>query len=148
MVKSKVEVSGDLTLEGLASIVAGLAKAVEDLTRHQVISTAPTSLPRARSTREILAGMKVGESRFNRETIDDQPGGFKPDDVIELTDEAKLMQWRRVNKVAVDEPMYGVVQAFMYRKRRSGERKYRVDFGPGIGDDGLMEGQMKLVRAA
>src|SRR3990167_4383441 len=147
MVKSKVEVSGDVTLEGLASIVAGLAKAVEDLTRHQTISTAPTSLPRARSTREILAGMKVGETRFGRETID-QGGGFKPDDVIELTDEAKLMQWRRVNKVAVDEPMYGVVQAFMYRKSRSGERKYRVDFGPGIGDDGLMEGQMKLVRAA
>ena len=38
MVKSKVEVSGDVTLEGLASIVADRAKA-EEVIKHPLIKT-------------------------------------------------------------------------------------------------------------
>lgn len=154
--QSETVTSTPITLEGLAAIVQGLAATVQELAARPVPSASqrnpniPDQIPRARSTKEILEGMRVGDTRVGQDRID--PSGqrlpFKPYDIIELTHPDKIRALRENGKATPGEPVYGVVQSFMYRRKRDGRGKFRVDFGPGRGDDGLMEDEMALVKSA
>ncbi len=146
-----------ITLDDLASAIGTLAQSVEDM--HSRIDAVektprarPATLPLAPTPNQLISEMRAGESRSRRNTIDPMDprgiqGGFRPDDVIELTDQDKLSQLYSVQKATRDEPVLGVVLGLMYRRRKDQKRKYKVNF-PGIGDDGCMEYEIKLVQAA
>ena len=148
-----------ITLDDLASAIGTLAKSVEDMhSRIDVVEqtpqarTRPATLPLAPTPNQLISEMRAGESRSRRNTIDPLDprgiqGGFRPDDVIELTDQDKLSQLYSVQKATSGEPVLGVVLGLMYRRRKDQKRKYKVNF-PGIGDDGCMEYEIKLVQAA
>ena len=137
------------TLKDVVQMIGELTKQVKSLELRPPPTNLPAELPRTRTAKEILAGMKPGESRSGQDRIDSTRGFrvFQPNDIFELIDEDKLKSMRAGHKLDASEPVYGVIQAFMYRRRRDGIPKYRVDFGKGIGDDGLMEDQMKKVAA-
>lgn len=147
-----------VTLKDLTQIVLGLARdmkeiaarpAVREVVREVHNSNEPGELPRAKTTKEILAGMGRGETRQGQDRYDPRgKGPYRPDNIIELTDKDKSTALRAAYELSTDEPIYGVVQAFMYRRKRDGQCKYRVDFGRRFGDDGIMEDQMRLVEAA
>jgi hypothetical protein len=144
----EVETSdGVMDLASLAAIVAGLAQTVERIAARpqQVIPNGPEQLPRAKSTKDILTGMKKGESRSGQDRTDPfgAPAAFMPDQIVILTDPDKIAAWRNAGKAVDGEPIYAVVKSFMYRRSKDGFRKYKVDFGLGMGEDGLMEYQME-----
>ena len=74
-----------------------------------------------------------------------QNPAFNPDEVVALRDEEKLRIYREKGMVKGDEDLYGVVKSFMYRRRRDGLRKYKVDFGENFGEDGIMEDQLEYI---
>ena len=146
-----------ITLDDLASAIGTLAKSVEDVhSRIDVVEKTPrarpATLPLAPTPHQLIAEMRAGESRSRRNTIDPldprgTQGGFRPDDVGELEDQDKLARLITAQKATRDEPVLGVVLGLMYRRRKDQKRKYKVNF-PGIGDDGCMEDEIKLVQAA
>ena len=156
MVKSDAgavaQADGSITLEGLAAIVAGLAKAVEGLARRAEPAAVPGHLPHAKTTKELLSGMRRGELRQGQTRVDmyGQTPAFRADDVVRLLPGDKLTQMQQlpIYSSSDDNDVLGVVKAFMYRRRRDGKRKYKVDFGAGVGEDGLMEDEIELVQAA
>jgi hypothetical protein len=146
---------GAVTLESLAAIVADLATVVKEVAARppvtervqQVYTQGPGELPIAKTTNEILSGMRKGESRSGGEYIG-PPGRrrlFRDNDVVELVDEDKLKLMRGGFQLP-EGPLYGVVKALMYHRRKSGEPKYNIDFGSGINEDGCMESQLKAVQ--
>ena len=147
---------GAVSIESLAAIVQGIAKSVDNLSKQVqevtsrppvVASNVPQGIPRARSTAEILDGMKRGEARRGQERIDPygQTPAFRPDEIVALRDDEKLKIYREKGMVKGDEDILGVVKSFMYRRRRDGLRKYKVDFGEGFGEDGIMEDQLEYI---
>lgn len=146
-----------ITLDDLASAIGTLAKSVEDVhSRIDVVEKTPrarpATLPLAPTPNQLISEMRAGESRSRRNTIDPldprgTQGGFRPDDVVELEDQDKLARLITAQKATRDEPVLGVVLGLMYRRRKDQKRKYKVNF-PGIGDDGCMEDEIKLVQAA
>lgn len=140
----------EVTLNGVLTVVEKLAASVATLTERvqNLDVTAGQTLPLAQSPEQILSRMKAGQSSSGHKVIDPLgKSGYRPDDVVELIDEERLQLFRQAGKIEPDEPMLGVVQSLMYRRRKDQQRKYKVAF-PGIGDDGVMEYDMKMVKAA
>jgi hypothetical protein len=147
---------GAVSIESLAAIVQGIAQSVDNLSKQVqevsarpavVAPNVPQGIPRARSTSEILDGMRRGEARRGQDRVDPygQSPAFNPDEVVALRDEEKLRIYREKGMVKGDEDLYGVVKSFMYRRRRDGLRKYKVDFGENFGEDGIMEDQLEYI---
>ena len=136
-----------VTNNDLMDMLSSLVDRVEKLEQHQYEPTGPTRLPTAKSTADLLSGMKRGEQRAGSEYFG--PRGrrqrFLPDDVVEVTGD-KAKELHTGFKIDADTPIYGVVKSLMYHKRKSGEPKYKVDFGRGIREDGCMESELQLVQ--
>lgn len=146
-----------LTLKSLADLVSSLAGSVEKLVER--VNAQPTMLPLTETPDTVLdrakfKGLEAGQARSGHRVID--PSGrrpaFRADDVIKLLEEdednaRKAELWRETGR-AGEGPIYGVVSSFMLTRRRDGVRKYKVNFPGGIGDEGVMENEMTLVRAA
>ncbi len=110
---------------------------------------APAGLPEAPTTAQIMKRLKKGEAAGGTERVD-QTGlrpAFQINDIVALTNEAKLEVLQSKGKVVEGEDLLGVVKSRMYRRRRDNQMKYKVDF-PGIGEDGAMEDELRLVEAA
>ena len=141
-----------VTLRDVVQMMQHLMEDVKDLKERPAVKEVVRDvladggeLPRAKSTKEILSNMKKGDTRSGQDRIDPTRGrvAFKSEDIIELMDEDKVTAFREGFNLEAG-PIHGVVQGFMYRRRRDGQPKYRVDFGRGIGEDGIMEDEMRL----
>lgn len=145
----------------LRDTVEALAAQVQELIRQAKAPQAPTNLPIALTPKQRIKQMSAGQSLSATDTLNDLSkrvdtlglvGGFRPNDIVVLTaeDKLKLLYASKSVKLEEGEPLYGVVRALMYARRRDRKRKYRVAF-PTLGksfDDGVMEYEMELVEAA
>jgi hypothetical protein len=146
------------TIQTLDVTVEKLGKKVETITKQQAVMAGdrPATLPVAKTTKEILSGMRRGEARSGQERIDTlgRTPAFRPDDIVRLLPEvlgdknAKYEALVNAHKIERGDDAYAVIKRFMYARRRDGQRKYIIDYGQGIGEDGAMEYELELVKAA
>jgi hypothetical protein len=157
LVDGAVSFTEDPIIETITRLLTPVVDQVQSLTEQmRVLQTTPrtgTPLPQARTTGQVLKELEgVGTTAKGQRRIDPlDPSGqhvlFKPDDIVKLVDEDKLQALQASSKVKIDDEVLGVVKAFMYRRNKDHKRKYKVDF-PAYGEDGVMEDQITLIRAA
>jgi len=141
-------------------------ESVEDLLRQalsridalsdKVISLENTSkgLPLVESPEQLISKLKAGEATSGRKTIDPQnrKGGYRSDDIVELVLGEKRDSYITAKLVEETDEILGVVVRPMYRRRKDDLMKINVYFpflGRGKnGEDGVMENELKLYKAA
>jgi hypothetical protein len=156
-VDAPVDGAVDPIIETITKLLTPVVDQVQSLTEQlRVLQMTPRTgnpLPQARTTGQILKELEgVGTTAKGQRRIDPlDPTGqyvlFRPDDIVKLVDEDKLKALQVSSKITVDDEVFGVVKAFMYRRNKDHKRKYKVDF-PAYGEDGVMEDQITLIRAA
>lgn len=150
-----------ITVEALAEAIASIARSVNTLTnRVEQLAARPEqssgALPMAPTPDQLLKkirGLHKGESTTGHTFVDKlgRRYAFRPETIVELIDEDKLAGWRKVardgkpGRLGPNEKLYGVVMSIMYWRKKDAVPKYRVDFGKGFGDDGVMEYQLRAV---
>tara|TARA_Y100000310_G_C20689057_1_gene820997 strand:- start:591 stop:1076 length:486 start_codon:yes stop_codon:yes gene_type:complete len=146
----------EVTLESVLSAINAIAGKVETLSdKVHAMEDAPVGKMQViESPEQLISKLKAGQSTSGSHTIDPQHrrGGFRPDDIVRLVDGDKLTQIRAAGKLGKDDEVLGVVVSRMYRRRRDDMMKLKVNFpalGRGTsGEDGVMEDQLALVKAA
>lgn len=147
------EAAPKVTMEDLMQVVAALAEEVKTL-KSRPATPAPLpqflqqGIPETPTTKQLLAGMRVGESRQGSDFREVRPQAkLRKHDVVRLTDPDKREIFARGDGLSAfqeDGELYGVIKRTMLRNRE-GEYKFSVDFGPPIGEDGVMEAGLELV---
>ena len=84
----------EVTLESVLSAVNAIASKVETLSEKvRDMDEAPArTLPVAQAPEQLISNLQAGQSLAGRRVIDPQrrKGGFRPDDIVALTDSEKL----------------------------------------------------------
>tara|TARA_Y100000310_G_C20644580_1_gene795837 strand:- start:554 stop:1048 length:495 start_codon:yes stop_codon:yes gene_type:complete len=147
---------GVATLESVLAAINNVAGHVETLSDRVVkLEQAPsTTLQTVETPEQLISKLKAGEGIGGRKTIDPQnrKGGYRTDDIVQLMPGDKRDQFIAAKLITEEDDALGVVVNPMYRRKRDDKMKVNVHFpflGKGKnGEDGIMEDELKLVKAA
>lgn len=146
----------EASIASLVDVVTPLAEAVSGLQRSQG-QLLRTSTPEKRieevNARTVAqqAAQSPERAASGRTTIDQNHPrahltGLQANDVVRLADDSpKKAQIRSSRQASPDWDGQGVILSFMH-VAKDGQRKYKCQF-PGIGKDGVLEGELELVSA-
>ena len=139
------------SLNDVVQLLTAMSKRLDQLETRQSMARLPASnvLPIAETPDQILARLRLpaGQSASGHTTYNSRGLPFHVGQIVALLENDKTRAWRAAGTIAADQPILGVVAKHMYKRRRDGQHKFMVNFGTGIGDEGVMDFEMEAYAA-